>query len=164
MVDGERKVGGILWITTVDSCASKCYLSPTEFLGLTALDGDHHDNSHHDSSYHGNNCHDNEAEGHVSVVAQVRQFYQDVRHRQKALLDVKADELPLPPSVIPGLLSRLRGYQTQALTWMLHREGMARSGVGGAEALGHPQLHPLWRRLQCGAGSQQLYFNPYSSK
>lgn len=104
-------------------------------------------------------------EGRGPVATEVKKFYEDVRQRQKVWLNQKTDTLS-PVSLVPGLLATLRGYQAQALGWMLHREGVVRAGLdeaggGGAE----DQLHPLWRKLPCDYGSQQqLYFNPYVAR
>ncbi len=57
----------------------------------------------------------------------LKDFYKEVRSVQKAQLDEELD-LSNPPSVIHGLRAVLRGYQAQALSWMLFREGVVGSG------------------------------------
>ena len=74
--------------------------------------------------------------GGVSVVTQVKQFYDDVRCRRSS--EIPLNETETPPTIIPGLLASLRGYQRSALAWMLNREG-----VGGGDVTNNSQLHPL---------------------
>ena len=99
--------------------------------------------------------------GGVSVVTQVKQFYDDVRCRRLASSsEIPLNETETPPTVIPGLLASLRGYQRSALAWMLNREG-----VGGGGVTNSRQLHPLWKRVPYPAsGQEQLFFNPFSAK
>lgn len=67
-------------------------------------------------------------EGENSAVPLVKEFYKEVRSAQKAWL-VQEKDLPIPSFVIPDFQATLRGYQAQALSWMLYREGVRRSGL-----------------------------------
>ena len=83
-------------------------------------------------------------------------------------------------SVVSGLSAQLRGYQCEAVGWMLKKEGVMSGGDGGScetsegcveEAVmdtsqsAEEPLHKLWKELPIvDQGLQKVYFNPFSGK
>ncbi|XP_068707085.1 E3 ubiquitin-protein ligase SHPRH-like isoform X2 [Montipora foliosa] len=75
----------------------------------------------------------------------------------------KPISLVVPDVQHPNLKPVLRGYQRNAVEWMLRRE----CGCGHGNQIGnkHPStlLHPLWREIHSLDG-KLLYFNPYTGR
>lgn len=108
----------------------------------------------------------------TSVLAQVQKFYKDVQQRQQLEQEQWRAEgedtisPPVRPVVsIPGLLATLRGYQAQALAWMLQKEGVTATGRAEESSC---ELHVLWRKLPVNcvmsAPARPVYFNPYTAR
>lgn len=100
---------------------------------------------------------DGDARWQGSVFAQVQEFYRRTRQQQQESFGTLSSSLP----EVPGLLAILRGYQSQAVAWMLGREGV-RGEEGEGEGEG-TSLHLLWIKLPVTLPTP-VYFNPYTTR
>ena len=102
----------------------------------------------------------------LSIVAKIRQFYTDVwQRRHDNLCGLPEPELDAA-AVLPHLTAVLRGYQSRAVAWMIHREG---GMVGEGEAVeggGSDLLHLVWTEIPTSATGldHSIFFNPHSGK
>lgn len=102
-------------------------------------------------------------------MAKINQFYKDVQLRRRETEPTHSTLFDA--STVTGLSADLRGYQCEAVGWMLKKEGVTAGGGCVEEAVmdtspsAKEPLHTLWKELPTvDQDHQKVYFNPFSGK